>query len=302
MNNTVTGTSQRLLNNVPLLVAFLLLVDSLHFVFARLLLPYLPPSVSGFFMIAIATVEMTVFLGVQGRINWQVFRRHIWFFLTIGFLIAVSTVISFTAVVYIDPGTAAMLAQTAVLFSLGFSLFWLRERLSKGELAGAVVALVGVFIVSFQPGDVWRIGSLLVLATSFIYSLHVAVVKRYGDNIEFTNFFLYRVGTTAVFLFLIAWGRQELVWPTGPVWPLLLLAGTVDVVLSRVLYYLVLRRVQMSFHAIVLTMSPVVAILWSLLLFGQTPTLQGFVGGTAVIAGVIIVTLNRQRRTRQIKR
>ena len=296
MNNTIAGTSQRLLNNVPLLVAFLLLVDSLHFVFARLLLPYLPPSVSGFFMITIATVEMVIFLGVQGRISWQVFRRHMWFFLTIGFLIAVSTVISFTAVVYIDPGTAAMLAQTAVLFSLAFSVFWLRERLSKGELIGATVALVGVFIVSFQPGDVWRIGSLLVLATSFIYSLHVAVVKRYGDDIEFTNFFLYRVGTTAVFLFLIALGRQELVWPSSQVWPLLLLAGTVDVVLSRVLYYLVLRRVQMSFHAIVLTMSPVVAILWSLLLFGQTPTLQGFMGGTAVIAGVIIVTLNRQKR------
>ena len=296
MNNTLTMTSQRLLNNVPLLVAFLLLVDSLHFVFARLLLPHLPPSVSGLFMIGIATVETAVFLGVQGRIDWQVLRRHIWFFLTIGFLIAVSTIISFSAVAYIDPGTASMLAQTAVLFALGFSVFWLRERLSKGELVGAAVALIGVFIVSFQPGDVWRIGSLLVLSTAFVYSLHVAIVKRYGDNIEFTNFFLFRVAATAVFLFLMALGRQELVWPSASVWPLLLLAGTVDVVLSRVLYYLVLRRVQMSFHAIVLTMSPVVAILWSLLLFGQTPTLQGFVGGTAVIIGVIIVTLKRQQR------
>ena len=296
MNNALVDTSRRLLNHVPLLVAFLLLVDSLHFVFARLLLPHLPPSVSGLFMIGIATVETAVFLGVQGRIDVRVFRRHAWFFLTIGCLIAVSTIISFSAVAYIDPGTASMLAQTAVLFALGFSVFWLRERLGRGELVGAAIALLGVFIVSFQPGDVWRIGSLLVLATSFIYSLHVAIVKRYGDNIEFANFFLFRVAATAVFLFLFALGRQELVWPTASVWPLLLLAGTVDVVLSRVLYYLVLRRVQMSFHAIVLTMSPVVAILWSLLLFGQTPTLQGFVGGTAVIIGVIIVTLKRQQR------
>ncbi len=296
MNNALVDTSRRLLNHVPLLVAFLLLVDSLHFVFARLLLPHLPPSVSGLFMIGIATVETAVFLGVQGRIDVGVFRRHAWFFLTIGCLIAVSTIISFSAVAYIDPGTASMLAQTAVLFALGFSVFWLRERLSRGELVGAAIALLGVFIVSFQPGDVWRIGSLLVLATSFIYSLHVAIVKRYGDNIEFANFFLFRVAATVVFLFLFALGRQELVWPSASVWPLLLLAGTVDVVLSRVLYYLVLRRVQMSFHAIVLTMSPVVAILWSLLLFGQTPTPQGFVGGTAVIIGVIIVTLKRQQR------
>jgi drug/metabolite transporter (DMT)-like permease len=297
MNNVIV-TSRRLTNNVPLLVAFLLLVDSLHFVFARLLLPHLPPSVSGFFLLALATVETAVFLGLQGRIDLRVFRRHIWFFLTIGFLIAVSTIISFTAVAYIDPGTASMLAQTAVIFSLGFSIFWLREQLGRGELMGAAVALVGVFVISFQPGDVWRIGSLLVLATSFIYSLHVAVVKRYGDEIEFANFFFFRVATTAVFLFLFAVGRQELVWPAAQVWPLLFLAGTVNIVLSRLLYYLVLRRVRMSFHAIVLTLSPVVAILWSLLLFRVTPTIQGFVGGTAVIAGVIIVTFNRQKTNR----
>jgi drug/metabolite transporter (DMT)-like permease len=297
MNNVIV-TSRRLTNNVPLLVAFLLLVDSLHFVFARLLLPHLPPSVSGFFLLALATGETAVFLGLQGRIDLRVFRRHIRFFLTIGFLIAVSTIISFTAVAYIDPGTASMLAQTAVIFSLGFSIFWLREQLGRGELLGAAVALVGVFVISFQPGDVWRIGSLLVLATSFIYSLHVAVVKRYGDEIEFANFFFFRVATTAVFLFLFAVGRQELVWPAAHVWPLLFLAGTVNIVLSRLLYYLVLRRVRMSFHAIVLTLSPVVAILWSLLLFRVTPTIQGFVGGTAVIAGVIIVTFNRQKTNR----
>lgn len=296
MNNTITVASQRLLNNVPLLVAFLLLVDSLHFVFARLFLPHLPPSVSGFFLLAVATVETAVFLGLKKQISWQVFRHHAWFFLVIGFLIAAATIISFTSVIYIDPGTASMLAQTAVLFSLAFSVFWLRERLSRGELLGAAVAVGGVFIISFQPGDVWRVGSLLILGSSFFYSLHVAVVKRYGDHIEFANFFLFRVGTTAVFLLLFALIRQEFVWPSVDIWPLLLLAGTVDVVLSRVLYYLVLRRVQMSFHAIVLTLSPVVTILWSLLLFGQTPTVQGFMGGAGVIVGVIIVTLQRQQR------
>ncbi len=298
MNNLVATTSRRLQNNVPLIVAFLLLVDSLHYVFARLLLPYLPPSVSGLFLLGIATVETAVFLGLQGRIDRRTFFRHAWFFLLVGLLVAGATVISFTAVAYIDPGTASMLAQTAVIFALGFSVFWLRERLHKSELVGAGVALLGVFVISFQPGDVWRIGSLLVLAAAFLYSLHVAVVKRYGGEIDFANFFLFRVATTSAFLLLFALGRNEFVWPAVQVWPILLLAATVDVVISRVLYYLVLRRVRMSFHAIILTMSPVVAILWSLLLFRETPTIQGFMGGAAVIAGVIIVTLSRQHRVR----
>ena len=83
--------------------------------------------------------------------------------------------------------------------------------------------------------------------------------------------------------------------PSGIAWLLLLLVATVDVVCSRVLYYLALRRLQMSHHAILLTVSPVIAVLWSLLLFGEAPTWQGFIGGTAVLLGVALVTWQQRR-------
>jgi drug/metabolite transporter (DMT)-like permease len=69
--------------------------------------------------------------------------------------------------------------------------------------------------------------------------------------------------------------------------------GTVDVTISRALYYLALRRLNMSVHSIVLAFSPAVAVLWSLLLFDAMPTAQQLVGGGAVILGVLMVTLSR---------
>ena len=51
----------------------------------------------------------------------------------------------------------------------------------------------------------------------------------------------------------------------------------------------------MSFHTVILTLSPVITILWSIALFGELPTLQGLVGGAAVIAGVAIITTGRSR-------
>jgi drug/metabolite transporter (DMT)-like permease len=74
---------------------------------------------------------------------------------------------------------------------------------------------------------------------------------------------------------------------------LLALVGTVDVVVSRTLYYVALRRLKMSVHSIVLTVSPVATIVWSLLLFDTLPTLQQFLGGIAVILGVLVVTVKR---------
>ena len=281
--------------NAPLVIAILLLVDSLHFVFARLLLPYLPGGTSAFYVLAIATLQVFIFLGLRRRIRFSVFRSNLRFFLAIGLLVATSTTFNYVAVGYIDPGTASLLAQSATVFALGFSIFWLREKLTGLEIIGALIALIGVFVISFQPGDYLRLGSLLVLASAFMYALHAAIVKRHGGQMDFSNFFLFRVASVTGFLLLFTSIRGQLIWPSWEAWRFLILAGTVDVVFSRVLYYLALRRLQMSFHTIILTLSPVITIIWSLILFSEKPTAQSFVGGAAVILGVVIVTWGKSK-------
>ena len=299
----VVAAYPRFIDNAPLVVASLLVVDSLHFIFARLLLPYLPPATSVLYVLAIATVEVAIVVGLRDRIRLDVLRRHLWFFLSVGLLVAASTSINYTAVAFIDPGTAALLGQTSILFGLGFGLFWLRERLQPVEILGAGLALLGIFIITFQPGDYFRLGSLLILSSALMYAGHAALVKRYGQGLRLTDFFLFRLLCTTAFLLLFNLGRGGLMWPPG--WAavlLLLLAGTVDVAVSRGLYYLALRRLKLSLHTIMLTLSPVVTIGWSLLLFDLTPTPQQLLGGAAVMAGVLLVTLGRvQMRNKQVK-
>ncbi len=289
-----------LLTSMPAIMVVLLLVDSLHFVFARLLLPYLPPTASSFYYMAIATIEIALFAAARRQIDWRVFRDNAKFFLIIGFLIASATALSFAAVTYIDPGTASMVARINTLFALAFGILWLKERLTRGEKIGAVIAIIGVFVVSFQPGDtsgVLWLGVLLVLGASFTYALHAAIVKRRGGDMDFLNFFLFRMATSILFLLIFAVGRGEMVWPSGAyVWWILLLTATLNVTVSRALYYLALRRYKLSILTILLTLSPVVTILWSWALFGVWPSLQGFVGGTAVLAGVILVTMTRRKK------
>lgn len=288
-----TDTTSRLANSRFVLVTALLIVDSLHFVFARLLLPHISPGVSAMYVLAVATAEVALFSLVRRRLHFSVLGKHGWFFLGIGFLVAASTNINYEAVAFIDPGTASLLSETSILFGLGLGLFWLRERLSPAQVGGALLALIGVFIITFQPGAYLRLGSLLVLGSALMYALHAAIAKRYGGQIEFMDFFFFRLLCTTGMLVLFAVGRRALVWPSAQAWVLLVLVGTVDVVVSRTLYYVALRRLKMSIHSIVLTLSPVAAVVWSLLLFDTLPTVQQSLGGAAVILGVLIVTIRR---------
>jgi drug/metabolite transporter (DMT)-like permease len=76
----------------------------------------------------------------------------------------------------------------------------------------------------------------------------------------------------------------------------LIITATFDVTISRALYYLTLRRLNLSVHAIILTLSPAAAILWTLLLFQQEPHSQQLIGGLAVILGVLIVSMSQAKQ------
>jgi O-acetylserine/cysteine efflux transporter len=289
--------------SVALLVA-LLLIDSLHFVFARLMLPHANPFLSALFVMGIGTVEVGIFGIATGRLRLTTFTRHWGFFVAIGFCIGVSTAISYSAVALIDPGTASILSKTSIIFGLAFGIFWLGDRLSRPQILGAAIAIIGLIIVTFQPGNYLRTGSLLIVFSTLIYSSHTALTKRYGGGMDMLNFFFYRLLLTSVVLFAIAAIQGQLALPATPTaWGLLVLAGTVDVVISRTLYYTALRRLDMSIFTIMLTAGPVAAILWSFLLFDVCPNPRQLVGGVIVLAGVIVVTatpvLQRRRRLGQ---
>ncbi|MFZ1752584.1 MAG: DMT family transporter [Caldilineaceae bacterium] len=288
---------------VALLVS-LLLIDSLHFVFARLMLPHANPFLSALFVMFIGTIEVGIFGVVTGRLGVSILKRHWPFFVAIGFCIGVSTAISYSAIALIDPGTAAILGKTSIVYGLAFGIFWLGDRFSPVQAGGALVAIIGMVIVTFQPGDYLRAGSLLIIFSTLLYSTHTALTKRYGDGMDMLNFFFYRLLFTSAFLFAIAGIQGQLALPATPAaWGLLVLAATVDVVISRTLYYTALRRLDISIFSIVLTAGPVAAILWSFLLFGVFPNPRQLVGGAVVLVGVLVVTaapiLARKRRQRK---
>ncbi len=275
------------------LLAVLLLVDSLHLVFARAFVPYFEPVLSATLVLGVGTLIVGIYGLARRELHWSVLRRHFVFFLAIGVLVGFSTAMSYTAMTYIDAGTGSMLTKTSTLFSIGIGLWWLHERLQRIQIFGAILALIGVVLITFQPGDIFRWGALLILGSSLMYAYHAALVKRYGGEMGFVDFFFFRLLFTTLSLGAIALTRPWTVSAPPAIWLLIVVGGTVDIVISRTLYYLALRRLPMSLHAIVLTVSPVVTLGWAYLFFGTFPNPLQLLGGATVIIGVALAAYFR---------
>ena len=295
-SETPSGVSRPMSAN-PVLIVFLVVIDSLHFVFAKLLRPHLSPYVSVFYIMAVGVMQVGLYGWIRRRIHFRTLFRNLYFFLAIGFLIGVSTIINYEAVAFIDPGTASLLAKSSILMSVALGMFWLKDKLRKMQGGGVILALSGVLLITFQPGDYIRLGSLLILISAFLYTLHTAIVKHYGEKMDFVEFFFFRILATCSLMFCVAVAKKALIWPTKMAWLVIFLTATVDIVISRALFYLVLRRLKMSIHAIVLTLSPVAAIVWSYIFFDTAPTGQQLIGGVGVFLGVFMVTIRQSAQT-----
>jgi len=284
---------------IPFILLGMLITDSLHHVFARALQPYFPSTIGAFWVMFSSAGALGLYLVFTKQLDVSVFTKNWRFFITIGVLIALATWLSYESLFYVDAGTASLLARSGIIFAIGLGLFWLKESLAATEWVGTAVSLIGVLVISFQPGLDLRWGAVLVLLASFSYTLHTAVVKRYAQDMPFANFFFFRVATTAVFSFFIALSQEGtvLISVSTNGWLIIGLVAAVDVIISRILYYWALRAIDLSYHTILLMISPVVTIGWSLLFFGEQPTWLAIGGGTAVLIGQFIIMRYRQTQT-----
>ncbi|WP_426205816.1 EamA family transporter [Pseudomonas sp. TWP3-1] len=79
----------------------------------------------------------------------------------------------------VPPGTAALLIQFSAFFTLGWGVLLFRERLSLGQIAGVVLAALGLIsIIVASPGHAATVGYGLLLVSAFSWSVGNVIIKR----------------------------------------------------------------------------------------------------------------------------
>jgi O-acetylserine/cysteine efflux transporter len=209
----------------------------------------------------------------------------------------------------LQPGLAALLLQAQAVFTIVIAAGVLRERPTAPQVAGVLVAVVGLIIVGVgRGGDAPALAVVLALAAALSWAIGNVISRRAGvvtgrgrlGSLSLTVWSALVVPAPALALSLViegpaAIGGALVSFGWRPALSTLYTAVLCTIIGYAVFNGLLARNRSAAVVPWVL-LAPVVAMLSAALLLGQTPTASEVIGGILLVAGVLVTGLRRRRR------
>lgn len=176
---------------------------------------------------------------------------------------------------------ASLITRAEVLFSFVLAYVFLREKIAKGQIFWSLSILVGLFLVITQgKAIVPRKGDLLLLLVPLFWQSGHVIAKKLPYNPFLIAAFRNTFG--GILLLLLA-------FPSGLEFSKLAVAEGIILSFGQVIWYLAIKRINLSKATAIITPAPAVAIGVATLL-GEEFTVYHLVGFVLITIGTFMVS------------
>jgi len=257
------------------------------FLFIRIAAPAIGVVATADVRMLIAGSALALYYALTGfDAEWRRWWRY---YLLIGALNCVAPFLLFGyAALELSVGLMAVLNATSPMWGALLSALTLRERLSPGRIAGLLIGVVGVALVSGAEGSARWLAILAGLAAAFCYGLTGVVLRRWGQNASARGM---AAGTLLMGGVLLA----PLPAVAPPPWPAvnvvlaMLALALVCSSLGYILYFRLIADIGPAGALTVTYLIPIFGVVWGALFLGEPLSAAMILGALIVIAGTVLV-------------
>lgn len=204
---------------------------------------------------------------------------------------ALGSTLYVTALTMASTANVACLTATAPIFTAMLSRAFNGESPSRATWLASLMALGGVaFIVrdGMQAGNL--AGNLVALACAVCWALQVNTLRRFR-NVDMVPAMV--LGGIGVFLVAGFWGGGFKV--SGHEMAILAVMGVVQLAIPIVLFTRSAKSVPAVIASLIVLLDTVLNPMWSYLTAGEKAAPQDFIGGTVIVAAVMISVVMGRR-------
>jgi len=273
----------------------------------RIVLRVVHPFQLGALNLSFGFAGVFLFLVLSGRVKTltRLSKKDIAASLFLGvFGFFIYQICTFSALARIPASVNAILVSTNPVFIALFSAIILRERITLMRFAGILCALTGAVFVTFNrgfrlEGEINLLGCGFSLCAAFSFALYSVLGKRILSRNEPLIVSTYALLSGAVLLMLLTGFSvrySELSSAPPSTWMLIIMLSLTMIGIAYPLWFTCLKRMAASRVSIYIFMTPVFAVILSLLILHERFSWLFWLGASLVMAGIGITTLTPGKR------
>jgi drug/metabolite transporter (DMT)-like permease len=196
------------------------------------------------------------------------------------------------------PVNAAFLVQFTAVFTIVFGVAFFKERFTRFEAVGILLAVVGVFVLAYGDLSLEIVGAAVLLGAALLFASANSLSKAYVKKVDPVA--LAGGSSMFMFLFIFAYtvlaGRLETTFPSETL-VYAVLGSVTGVVLSFILFYKALTFFEVSKAATIRTMEPFLTAVFSFAILALTPTANQLLGGALIVVGVVVLSVTKAKQS-----
>ncbi|MEN6564297.1 MAG: DMT family transporter [Christensenella sp.] len=185
-----------------------------------------------------------------------------------------------------------IIASYPVITLLLESLIY-KVKLNAVKIAGILIAIVGVVILSYvkaetrQQGEL--LGVILLIVAGVAWAFYNFLTKKVANSYPSISLLFYQMLFGAIFMAPLALlERGKWAAPTGMSFSMMLFLALFCSVIAFLLYNMGLKKLSASSVTSMLNLVPIFGVFFSWILLGEQVTLRKLIGGAVIILGVML--------------
>jgi drug/metabolite transporter (DMT)-like permease len=268
----------------------------------RIILQKVHPLQLGAITLGTGFMGLLIFLIASGRVKkiFELSRRDTLISLGLGvFGFFLYQILTFSALARIPASMNAVLVSNNVVFIVLLAALTLKERVKPLSIIGIILAICGVVLVTFNKG--FSIGdgaggidllgcafSLLAALSTALYSVIGKRVLESNDPLIVAALAMFSGAVLLTILTAVTVGFSDVLLAGWPTILLMVFLGLTMISIAYPLWFVCLKRFPASQISIYIYLTPVFAVILSLIILHERFSWLFWVGGVFILGGIII--------------
>jgi drug/metabolite transporter (DMT)-like permease len=218
-----------------------------------------------------------------------------WHAVVLGLLYGVAQIVQTYGLQYTAASVSGFVTGMYVVCTPLIAGVLLRQRIGRAAWVAVVLATVGLAVLSLR-GVVVGYGEAVTLVSAVLYALHIVGLGAWSRPRDAFGLSVLQVAVIAVVCSLFAVPNGVVLPQTGPDWLSVVYMALVPGAFALLAQTWAQAHLPPTRAAIVMTMEPVFAAFFAVLLGGELLTGRMVLGGALVLAAMLLVEVAPRRK------